>query len=195
MKCVLLLLAVASCSVHANSEEELNKLTTQVRSELSAYFDEAQFKKAFGFLLEHYTSSNEIKAAAVDMYKKVRDDVLTSEQRIQISRSIADAAESLGGVDQLKKLVYHALDKFIDFFNPQLVEDRKQFAELKQNGKSTDDVNSSGYQKLAGYWNKSYGQKVIDVVKCSMSEKDWNIVTKDAASYMFVNNFDMTYHC
>ncbi|KAF1765449.1 hypothetical protein GCK72_005401 [Caenorhabditis remanei] len=86
----------------------------------------------------------------------------------------------------------HSMDAVQEFMGDSMEKDRAEVVG-KSSGITEDEKLTLIYEVFRQYFNIEFGQKVMDTVKYSMTERDWLIATADAAQYLKVENFNLVY--
>ncbi|KAF1765446.1 hypothetical protein GCK72_005398 [Caenorhabditis remanei] len=192
MKHLLLFSLVLGFSVaYPSSSEQLELLIDQVYPDISTYLTRDQIRTLFEELSVVVHKARTLEEIAKAMSKPIIN-TLTPEQKSECWESIQKAQKGFGGFQQLKVIFFHSMDAVQEFMGDSMEKDRAEVVG-KSSGITEDEKLTLIYEVFRQYFNIEFGQKVMDTVKYSMTERDWLIATADAAQYLKVENFNLVY--
>uniref|UniRef100_A0A8R1DKU9 Uncharacterized protein n=1 Tax=Caenorhabditis japonica TaxID=281687 RepID=A0A8R1DKU9_CAEJA len=173
------------------SSEQLELLVDQIYPEITTYLTRGQIKTLFQHLAEVVCKAETLEDIARAMSPTILS-TLTDKQKTESWDSIQKAQRKFGGFKQFKVIFFHSLDAVQNFMGDSMDKDRVEVT-ANSNGKTEDETRSMIYEVFRQYFNVEFGQKVMDTVKYSMTEEDWEISIEDADKYMNIENFNMVY--
>ncbi|CAI5443637.1 unnamed protein product [Caenorhabditis angaria] len=190
---ITVLLSATPITVTLGYEDRLETLVSQVYPEITTWLSKDQIGSLFEELLDVLKTAHTLEEIARQMTKPIIS-TLTPAQREQAWKSIQKAQDGFGGLKQFKIIFFHALDAVQEFMGDSMEKDRVEIrAEARAQNMTAVQVRSTILRTMQTYFNVEFGQKVMDTVKYSMTEEDWKVATEDAADYLTITNFDLTY--